>query len=268
MASRLIRHRVALVSLLFFGEVMLSSADMEPPAFTMSRPPSAAGVTIVGGTASNLLSFAAALRYRGNGQDCSANAIGPRTILIAAHCVRPRAHGRIDFPDTSHTWATCTLSDKFDGEHNDVALCLTDDSIPLPRHAWYETINRDPSIPPTGGTLLLQGIGCRRSGGGGKSGILAEGPARISVAMDSQGQIHTVGDPGKGGVAVCSGDSGGGAYLRGLGESRTMVGVNAAGDRTENSVITALASPALDPFFAAWTSPICVRGKEMSTCHG
>lgn len=176
---------------------------------------------IVGGHPANLNDFGAALSYKGAANDCTATIIGPETVIIAAHCVRNGAVGLISLPSGGYP-ATCKRSPDFDGSHYDVALCSTTTPIVLLNGATYERISIDPALPTIPGKLLLQGLGCRAVGASGKTSYLSEGDANITNPGDLYGEITTIG-----GVAVCSGDSGGPAYLKSQdGKSRVMVGIN------------------------------------------
>lgn len=233
-----------------------------PPEFVITSPSGAgARVQIVHGRPTNLRDFGASLKYVGNAQNCTATMIGPRTVLIAAHCVKDKAVGIVRVG--GHTiGATCHRPSVYAAGHHDLALCGTASDVTLPHDAAYERINLSSAVPALQDTVLLQGFGCQGVGGTGRTGVLAEGEAAVDSLDAANGEIRTVG-----GVAVCSGDSGGAVYLR-IGARRMVVAVNARGDLKLKSTLTSTAGANLRSFIDGWTEKICGRDGDARNCHG
>jgi hypothetical protein len=106
----------------------------------------------------------------------------------------------------------------------------------------------DTLAPDIGAQVTLLGFGCRRIGGGGPSGLLYQGISTVRREANDQPFVET-----RGRAAVCSGDSGGGAYIRPAPSApRRLFGVNSRGDLITRSQLTAIAFPSVRRFIEEW----------------
>jgi len=142
------------------------------------------------------------------GGSCTSTLVGPRAMLTAAHCVPNNGTAQVRL--AGHVYnGTCTQSSKYQsGDISaDWAVCLMNSDVPVD---LYETVNGDSALLKKGTEVLLTGFGCTdEMGGGGNDGIYRVGESKIDKLPSSQGNdIETVGE-----VALCFGDSGGGAFL-------------------------------------------------------
>jgi hypothetical protein len=125
-------------------------------------------------------------------------------------------------------------------------MCKADEAIPLRNGALYETLNTSSNVPKMNDSVTLLGFGCRQEGGGGPSGKLYTGAARVSNFSG----IYIV---TKGGAAVCFGDSGGGAYVQISNAQRRLIGVNSRGDISTTSYLTSVSPHSVVSFLLDWS---------------
>jgi hypothetical protein len=166
------------------------------------------------------------------GGGCTATAIGPRTILTAAHCIDDNATATVSTA-TQVATIICKHHPNYATDISaDFALCVTNVDFTKPKDG-FEQVNTNPALAGMNQKIQLLGYGCRQPGGGdGAFGSLYEGEAFVQQIATNDNYVRTAG-----GAAVCFGDSGGGAYNRpGPGEfMRRLIGVNSRGDINTNS---------------------------------
>lgn len=204
-----------------------------------------ASAEIIGGTKQDPALWPATLVFTSaTGERCTATAIGPRVLLTAGHCVRSVASGAIRGAGTK---IACEPHENYSsGVFYDMALCLASADIGLPGGAPYERI--DIGLPAAAREqLMLLGYGCTSLGG--TSGVLYGGGGQVRTPATAEAPYFVT----SGGAALCSGDSGGGAY-RVLGAvSRQIVGVASAmegGGAASNFV--SLADSEIAGFIRSW----------------
>lgn len=209
---------------------------------------------VINGTPVDPAFFPAIFRMT-TGGTCTATAIGPATILIAAHCVDHLAF--IDFvtPEVS-ILGICEQAPGYEvvDDSEDWALCLLERELGgIP----FETVDLE-TIPAVSETLILTGYGCTQEGGP------LDGRLRIGLSTvaekpfgwpDETSTIYTASDMSVGGAILCPGDSGGPLFrfLGGVDEARAVVGVNS---RTTFefgvSLFSSMASAAGSSFVTDW----------------
>lgn len=220
------------------------------------------------------------------GSLCTASVIGPRTVLLAAHCVDD-----IDIIRILGVRAKCDISPAYDpntryGRTADYALCSTNADIPS---VLFGSVKMDNNGVSRGNYLLLSGVGCTEWKK--RDGKLRVGHARIvSVPASASNDIVLEWDKvyfgGAEGAALCPGDSGGPAfYLTDVNKftPRFIAGVNARsaavcvpdpridprdcpGDDVKilgTSYVSSLASDEAKRFFTAWIENKSGRNREI-----
>jgi len=169
---------------------------------------------------------------------CTATAIGPRTILTAAHCVEDG--GTIQPVSFSYNQtvfrASCSQSELYRDkvEDHDIALCKTDREL-----SYFASVDTSQG-PYLGDSITLAGFGCTKPGGsGGNDGLLRWGSAPvIKLPYGTDNWFHTQGES-----ALCFGDSGGPAFRSIKNPKKDphfVAGVNSRGNIKDLSLLTAL----------------------------
>jgi hypothetical protein len=177
---------------------------------------------------------------------CSATIVGPRTLLIAAHCLGPGVPVRFAIGASEYS-SRCTRHPAYPAQDIDVALCQIDREV---TDVPYENVLVDADRVTVDQTLLLTGYGCNQMGGhGGNDGVFRIGEAKV-IGLPQPPSVHIV---TRGAVALCFGDSGGGAYLV-EGERRVLVGVNSKGNLSTDSYLAATFDARIVEFFQSWTA--------------
>ena len=214
---------------------------------------------VIGGRSAIIADWPATLVFRfeemENGQrvpkGCTATMVGPRAILVAAHCLPPSPNARVEVRDqasgsTRMVALVCETHPDWHpvrGQDSDYGLCLPSEPLSRPR-GGFEMLDHETSALDTGSTLLLLGYGCTVAGGSTDFRRIYLGEAEIThmpfdlLLLGENRFIKT-----RGGPVLCSGDSGGAAYRLldpgRVDRRRRVVGVNARSDRVSESFISA-----------------------------
>ena len=215
--------------------------------------------------------------FNSHGSRCSATVIGPRVVLTAAHCID--AAGWIASwlrDDPVQVEAQCEQSNLYSTgiEDHDMALCLSPSDI----HLQPATIaSLDVRV---GDKVLLSGYGCTSYPGspeGGNDGSFRTGVSTVISLPHPGDWFYT-----RAQAALCSGDSGGAAYIIPKSGDVThgphqVVGVNSRGNMHDLSLLTDLTIPQSKAFFhnfiAKTGATICGVNLECTpptsspTCH-
>lgn len=229
------------------------------PISELTRP-AGAQPTLRGARLANPKDWPASFYSVHPGGSCTSTLVGPRALLTAAHCAPNKAAVAIQLAGNVYK-GTCTQSDLYspssaDGRSADWAICLMDSDVPVSK---YETLNVDSLRVRVGGQLLLTGFGCTQATGiGGNDGNYRIGEAKVTaLPSGSNNDITTSGD-----VALCYGDSGGGAFIfLDPGKKRRIqvsvnsrIGVMENGKLGNDSYLSSVSTSAAQSFLKIWAS--------------
>ncbi|MCV0428257.1 MAG: S1 family peptidase [Roseibium sp.] len=209
----------------------LSYADRALSIYNPSIEPGAV-IKVLGGRPADPNDWPATYAVRNGSQRCTANLIGSRVILTAGHCVDDDQKGQLYVGPNAHNFdaldITCDrLISRMFPSSADFALCLTETSIlssyPSIR---FEEIFRYLTLVRKFRKVTALGFGCTEIGGT-PDGLLTSGIARIVSVPTTNLYIQTRGPNG-----LCSGDSGGSAFMYSNRDKtkRVIVGVSSLGN--------------------------------------
>lgn len=220
--------------------------------------------TLINGIVADMAEWPASVSARSGNAGCTATVVGPRALLIAAHCVGNGGTSTFRAGGVSYS-SRCEHSPNYRGNSTaDWALCLISQPV---QNVAFENVNTDPNLVQRGDELLLTGYGCTRPGGGGSDGLYRIGTANVSrLPSGTNNDIVTVG-----GAALCFGDSGGPAF-KVQDAVRWLVGVNSRGNISTTSYLSATHTPQAVSFFSDWmakhSAQICGITPNMVGCRG
>lgn len=250
------------VTTLAFGESNQGDIYLAPATEGLNFFPS-----LIGGQPAKPEDFPATVYASMGGAACTANVIGPKVLIIAAHCVGNGRTASFKLLTGENHKGTCKHSPDYSRNSTaDWALCTLEREV---TGIAYEKINLDVNLPAKGEKVLLTGYGCRQpGGGGGNDGTLHTGEATVqSVPSGTNNDIVT-----KGGAALCFGDSGGPAYYVKSPTERVQISVNSRGDIRTTSYLSALATDQFKSFLTSWKSQtglkICGVDEDVVGCRG
>lgn len=244
----------------------------EKPPFTM-RPAAlyadeTAEPLILGGVKSDPDDWPATLVFNVFKKPCTSTVIGPKVILTAAHCVTDGVKGTLEYGNNERD-VSCYHHPDYDPSdpHSsaDFSLCFSDKEITKMR---FENVSKDISIIKRNQKIRLLGFGCNSDNG---IGTLYEGDAEITTEAIPPDYHILISN----GAAVCSGDSGGGAYLLinpPINTRRVLVSVNSI---SNNEGIESWLSITTAPGFISWALKeakdrgvkICGLFQDVSGCR-
>lgn len=223
---------------------------------------------LIGGRPADPKDFPASVYASMNGARCTATVVGPKVLMIAAHCVSDGGSASFSVGPNQYR-STCSHSADYRGNATaDYSLCVVDKEV---TGIKYENVAADPGVVKVGDELLLTGYGCvRAGGGGGNDGVYRIGEAKIRALPSGTDNDITAGS----GAALCFGDSGGPAfkYLDTAKTKRVLVSINSRGDIRSTSYLSAVFTTQGKRFISAWkaknpTLKICGVDADAPNCR-
>ncbi len=200
------------------------------------------GAKLINGKPVTKGTFKEVIMTHWDGYSCSATIVGPRVVILAAHCSKP--HDYISFNYNHKVYAaqffmsSLYKPDDLEKDH-DVAVGIVDEVIENVKPA---TIGGKAWV---GSDITLLGYGCLDgSGAGGNDGILRIGNSRITEL--SQYVMISKRDDG---AVLCFGDSGGPTFLMENGK-RLFLGNHAASNLRDTNFDTRADAKATHEFLA------------------
>lgn len=230
------------------------------------------GPKLSGGRPARSRDWPASFYSDADGSRCTATLVGPRALILAAHCVGDQQMVTIEVRGTPIS-GLCTHAEEYATDASaDYALCYMHGEI---TGIVFETINRDPQRIKKGATLLLSGFGCTQPPpqgdpaqcgmeppSGGNDGVYRIGNVPVrALPTERPGEPNTILTWGNEDQAmICPGDSGGGAYLMLTAQKRFYISVNSrvcywkSCDCEQNrmSYLSSLATPVAGGFLDKW----------------
>lgn len=198
-----------------------------------------------------------------NGRPCTASQIGPRVVILAAHCFGDDPGARqtisISLQDEGAVVGDCNISDHYpEYDTSDVALCLLSKVVERP---FYESLDIDSKVA-NGDELMFGGFGCWKD----ENGVWFHDSEKLAIgrgqavskpnSLNSSTEfIYTVSDNQEGAGVLCEGDSGGPTFFATptFSEHRVIVAINAqVFSESGTSAFARLSSPMNASFIMNW----------------
>lgn len=191
------------------------------------------------------------------GDLCTVTVIGRHVVMTAAHCLhKSPCSGKLVTPDVTLSLDCEILSaDRLRGAVPiDIALCKTTDEkkpIKLKGDSRFERLYDDTAESLIGKRLTILGYGCTGPFNTGIRGKLYYGYIKVRE-LDNKGLLRSdsILDPGT--MALCSGDSGGGAFYYISQKRRRLVGINKKSNSTTQSWILSTDVKAIRAAIRGW----------------
>jgi len=221
--------------------------------------------TLIGGAPADRKDWPASFTTSQGNSRCTGTLLGSRVLQLAAHCVGNGRTASITVEGVKKI-ATCTHHKNYKTDAtSDYALCVFSDDVKV---AFYESVMTNGDEIKVGTKLLLAGMGCVQSGGGGGSDdVFRIGEAPVVKLPSGDNDIVT-----KGNAALCFGDSGGSAFFKGADGVYKIAGINSRGDIRETSYLPAVYTKTARDFYVSWSVEnnvkICGVAVDAENCRG
>jgi len=221
---------------------------------------------LIGGQAANPAQWPASVYASMNNSRCSATVVGPRTLIIAAHCVSNGGSAAFSAGANRYT-ARCNHHPEYARNATaDWAMCLI--NAPVAGIA-YENLLLQSGVVKAAIDVQLTGYGCTNPRGtGGNDGIFRIGIGRVN-RLPSGMNYDTV---TTGGAALCFGDSGGAAYVLEANGARRVFAINSRGDIRTTSYLSSTYTTSYRNFVNSWAQAngqrVCGVHADAQGCRG
>lgn len=154
-----------------------------------------------------------------DGKWCTAFAVGPHTIMTAAHCIPTSKQITVKRPTKQDSLAACVIPSSYPTDVTlDYAVCIIKEDFMI---GPFETLNRDSGRLKTGASVVLTGYGCRNFANQNEKDFSI---GNVSYIGKSGGNYGILSGP----ASVCFGDSGGPAFIADGNniDNRLIIGLN------------------------------------------
>jgi Trypsin len=244
-------------------------AQTNPPSvFSVERPRLASGgiAAVIEGQPAQPKNWPATFVFRSGSTLCTSTMIGDRVMLTAGHCLPNGAKGQFTLQSGQKTIVTCTQHPEYDIDQRppetknltkDFTLCVIDVALAgFPSERISTSINDVRADT----TIRLLGFGCTERMGADQSfGVLYTGTTTIVRPPASNNDIHVITN---GNAALCSGDSGDGAYTEpDANGRRILIGVNSRSNLSDSSWISSTATKTFMDWALGWS-----KDKNVQIC--